>query len=380
MNKLTALRQNSRFNKVIGIVAALVVVGIGVALIVTHASGFFASVEPEQATLSGNAAVVNDTTASTGKALQFNAPPPVTPPTPPPPSPPLSGWPDANNTGSPAVSTLRNIGGTTTIDQDWINFALDDSRNSKSNYMTGSGTQSDPWVLDKVLVSGEMDIEISGSKWLKVSNSRIYGNSNYGCYINSGNVILDHVTVGPSTAQTSRSTALDHVCSYQASGAFTVAYSNLFGGNVELDVQNSGPFDIHDNFLHNTYFQSGDHTDVINISPHASNGVIRHNTIDGIRNDGQYTHNGIGLYDQAAVSNDTSCTNSCTSNWIIEDNLFDRNQYHLFGAVKPPYIIRNNAFTTRYQTADKAYFYNAYSGFTDGGGNKDENGKALPIR
>lgn len=186
--------------------------------------------------------------------------------------------------------------------------------------------------------------------------------------------------MGPNTPQTSRSTALDHVCSDQSSGAFTIAYSNLFGGNVELDVQNSGPFDIHDNFLHGTYFQAGDHTDVINISPSASNGVIRHNTIDGLRNDGQYTHNGIGLYDQVGVSNDTSCTNSCTSNWIIEDNYFDHNQYHLFGAVKPPYIIRNNVFTTRYQAADKSYFFNAYPGFTDGGGNKDETGKALPIR
>src|SRR6185369_7425078 len=59
--------------------------------------------EPELATLSGNAQVVDDTSASGGKSVQFNAPP-VNPPPPPPPTPPPTGRtcpgkPDARRTG-----------------------------------------------------------------------------------------------------------------------------------------------------------------------------------------------------------------------------------------------------------------------------------------
>ncbi len=76
-------------NKVIAIVAALAVVIIGYALIMSKAAGSFVSIDPSAATLSGNASVA--TTGDGTKAISFNAPP-TTPP------PPLPG-------GSPAFST-----------------------------------------------------------------------------------------------------------------------------------------------------------------------------------------------------------------------------------------------------------------------------------
>lgn len=86
---------SSKRNKIIAIAAALTVVIVGYALIMSQAAGPFVSIDSSSATLSGNASVV---TASDGtKAISFNAPvvtpPPTTPPpTTPPPVSGLKGW------------------------------------------------------------------------------------------------------------------------------------------------------------------------------------------------------------------------------------------------------------------------------------------------
>jgi hypothetical protein len=67
----------------IAAMSGLFVALIGVALVLsTKAATPFFSAEPESGTLSAGATVVNDTTASGGKVVQFN--PPATPPPPPP--------------------------------------------------------------------------------------------------------------------------------------------------------------------------------------------------------------------------------------------------------------------------------------------------------
>jgi lysophospholipase L1-like esterase len=75
---------------------SLAFVGISALFIIGHATGFFTSAEPEAGTLSGNANLVTDATASGGKAIEFTAPATPSPqpqpsPTPPPPSPPPGG-------------------------------------------------------------------------------------------------------------------------------------------------------------------------------------------------------------------------------------------------------------------------------------------------
>src|SRR6266496_2330493 len=71
------LQRASKRNKIIALLIALAVVVVGATLIITRATGPFASLEPEKSTISGNAAVVTDSAASGGQALKFQAPAPV---------------------------------------------------------------------------------------------------------------------------------------------------------------------------------------------------------------------------------------------------------------------------------------------------------------
>jgi|GEM_PF-953951 len=99
--------------------AALVIaiaIGVGGYMLISgKASGFFASVEVDSGTLSGNAKLVSDTSASGGKAVQFTAPvttpPPVTPPSSRPDPFPASMKPDATNTGLLDSSILTVVNG-----------------------------------------------------------------------------------------------------------------------------------------------------------------------------------------------------------------------------------------------------------------------------
>ncbi len=110
-------------NMLIAFAAAAVVLVAGYFVTRSSASGFFAAVESDDGTISGNASTVNDTTASGGKAIQFNAPP-VTPPsgggggtTPPSSRPepfPASMKPDATNTGVLPGTSLTVVSGNQT--------------------------------------------------------------------------------------------------------------------------------------------------------------------------------------------------------------------------------------------------------------------------
>ncbi|HSW65646.1 MAG TPA: hypothetical protein VLI54_00715 [Bacillota bacterium] len=118
--------QPSHRNLLIASAAAIVVLTAGYFVTRSGASGFFAAAESESGTLSGNATVINDASASDNKAIQFNAPP-VTPPpsgggggggtTPPSSRPdpfPASMKPDASNTGVVPGTTLTVVNGSQT--------------------------------------------------------------------------------------------------------------------------------------------------------------------------------------------------------------------------------------------------------------------------
>lgn len=306
---------------------------------------------------SGNVSVHNDSTAAGGNYIRFNQPPAPTPT--PTPTPTPSGRPSASNTGVPAGTSLKTISGTQYVESaSWFS----------QNGFSGSGTSSSPWVIDKALVTGLLYIDVGNSKYVTVKRSRIYGNSVYGVEVRSGTVVIEDSTIGPNVTPGNSSQKNDK--GVRAYAPTTVRRSNIFNNEVQVSLEGNGPWLVEDNYLHHTWFAPGAHTGVININYWGSNGVIRGNTIDGIRNDGGYAHNGVSIYNDGHVS----------TNWLIEGNYFDRNQFHIYTAVNPPHTIRNNVLTTRFQTSDKWYFYGAISGWTDGGGNKDENGKALPIK
>lgn len=81
-NKLVRFFTTSKGNKIIAASIGLVVVVVGITLVQTRASGFFAGIEGESGTASANAKIITDSSASSGKAIQFTAaattPPPTT--------------------------------------------------------------------------------------------------------------------------------------------------------------------------------------------------------------------------------------------------------------------------------------------------------------
>src|SRR6266545_397322 len=114
-NKWLKFLGGSNTNKSI---AGLVVLAIGISgylLITGRAGGFFASFEPDNGTLSGNAQLVTDSSASGGKAVQFTAPVSPPPPTGEQSCPAYPAFPDANCTGVPAGTVLGTYSGPCTI-------------------------------------------------------------------------------------------------------------------------------------------------------------------------------------------------------------------------------------------------------------------------
>ncbi|HET9411302.1 MAG TPA: hypothetical protein VFO38_00415 [Candidatus Saccharimonadales bacterium] len=95
----------SRTNKLIATLIALVILGIGYMAVRTIASSFLFFTEAEQGPVSDNAVIVNDATASGGKAVHFKEPSPTTPP------PPTSGRPNSANTGVDPNKTLPKYTG-----------------------------------------------------------------------------------------------------------------------------------------------------------------------------------------------------------------------------------------------------------------------------
>ncbi len=100
---IKSLFTESKTNMYIALAVAAALLLSATLLILTHASGFFASSESENAALTANAKLITDASASGGKAIQFTAPvvtpPPPTPTPTPTPTPPPAGKPSASNTG-----------------------------------------------------------------------------------------------------------------------------------------------------------------------------------------------------------------------------------------------------------------------------------------
>jgi hypothetical protein len=266
----------------------------------------------------------------------------------------LPGWPSAGNTGNHKAA-LRRLGGDQLVDSGWL----------KSNGAGGSGTSADPYKIDGLLIAGMLHVQIGSSSYLTITNTRIYGGDFAGLWLDSGHVTVTDTTIAPESG--GRST-IGVLANYNG----TFLRNNISGYNVGIMVQADGPYVIQDNYFHDTFFADGDHTDVINMNPHASNGVIRHNWIDGGRMDGQYTHNGIGLYNDATPGQGTAPSR----NWTVDGNYITRSNYLIYAAATPPFVIKNNVVTTKFKYG---VFFDALPGVTDGGGNVDESGRAVRI-
>ncbi|MET9629207.1 hypothetical protein ABZX92_17270 [Lentzea sp. NPDC006480] len=294
--------------------------------------------------------------SSSSVAPTTTTPKPAPPGTPKPPSNPgLTGWPSAGNTGV-KNGGLRALKGDQLIDVRWL----------KDHGARGSGNAGDPFVFENYEVDGMVHINVPDATQVLVQQSRIYGGDNHAMWIENGTVTVQDSTIAPRTGGLSG----NGIFAYDRG---TFLRNNIWGFNIPIIIQGQGPYLIQDNFLHDIWFKAGDHTDVININPNGSNGVIKHNYIDGIRSDGQYTHNGIGIYNDATPGAGTAVS----KNWTIDGNYITRSNHLIFAAASPPFVIKNNVLTTEFQYAP---FHNALGGETDGGGNVDQNGKPVKIQ
>ena len=242
----------SKRNKIIAIFAAITVASIGYALVMTRASGFFASIMPATASLSGNATLVVD--AQTGKAIQFNAPvvqPPVTPPTGERVCPAFPAFPNANCTGVPAGVSLTPISG------------------------SFFSTSKDGEVIDGKSFSGEVFVT---HKNVVIKNSRIKGRITYQTSgANGSGLIIKDSDIGPDA------------CPATTGGGFRLLNGNDFtllrshlhhNDDDHVFVSGGGKALIQDSIVDKGCFYPNDHLDAIQVSGGLTNLTISHSIVD----------------------------------------------------------------------------------------------------
>lgn len=296
-----------------------------------------------------------------------------------------STWPNASNVGL-LVPTTRTLPGANIDDATWF---------ASHGFTTGTGTYSDPFLIDRVLftdmvVMGNFGPSSFQSQWIKFTNCRFYGNpgnptpdgSSSRCISNRSytpHFIVEDSTLGPSGG-TIPSGGTDpsqggSQQSIQAYTSFEVRRCNIFGANVLIGIsteQSDGTSIIEDNYLHDIWTAAGDHPDLINGNAHASHVVVRHNYLDGIRTGNSYVTNGIGIYDDPAGD-----PAGIITDWTIDNNYLDRCATMILTAASTtrflaPYVVTNNTFTQNYIVSR----HNGRTPTTQSG-NVDQNGSPL---
>lgn len=254
MQKIKAFFNTSRTNKIIALAVGSVVVITGGVMVATNAAGFFASSDAAQASLSGNAKLVDDPTATSGKAVEFTAAPapPTTPPTATCPNakhtpggPDGMGgcWPYEGNTGVPAGTVLSAYTGPCTI--------------------TTANT-----VIDKKTVNCNLDIR---AKNVTITNSKI-----------NGYIMVDDTRCGTASFNVSDSTI--HVGDINFRGLIYCSYTatrvNVSGGQSMAFCDTCT---IQDSYLHHPLEDPAGaaanraaHNSTVRMS---KNAVIKHNTL-----------------------------------------------------------------------------------------------------
>lgn len=283
---------------------------------------------------SGSTSTTQAPTTSTTAAPTTTQAPTTTTTAPPPPNQVPTSFPNASNTGVRPGTTLQRLEGTVIVDAAYA------QRN-----LPGSGTAADPYIFENKLVTGMLQISVPH---VLVRNCRVYGNASYGIWSPANHTRVEDCEVGPdgSTAHS------DYGVSFEDFG--TARRVHVHNTRVGMKVRDDGL--IEDSYVHTLWQEPGSHNGGIN-SPDGFNGVVRHNTIIGntIPYNGR-NHNGVSIYTTWGPS----------GNWLIENNYFDHNGYHVFGAVTAPFVIRNNVMTDDYEHTPnmKWYYYNTLSGMT----------------
>lgn len=169
-SRVQNLLNTSKRNLIIAGAAMIAILIAGYLVFQIGAAGFFTALEPDNATRTGNAQLITDSSASGGKAIQFTAPtpPPPTPtptptPTPPPTGgvgcPPFPAFPDAKCTGYKHATGFTSESQLTPCKE---NDGDEDGHYTKANA-----------VYDRCLIRGLVRIRAAN---IKITNSKIIGN------------------------------------------------------------------------------------------------------------------------------------------------------------------------------------------------------------
>ena len=342
-------------------------------LIVSRAATPTTHFEAENSVLSSGAVTGTNAQSSNGQFVQF-----IQTPTPSPaPPPPVSGWPSAANSGL-LVSTTRTMGGADIDTSSWFG----------SNGFSGNGTEANPYVVDRVRFTGMVtigawdaaDTDLEG-KVVKFTNCRFEGNPGNptpggSSFIRTrpssvDRVIVEDSTLGPNTNLVSTggpNPAVGGVdIGVYTTKLLTLNRNNIYGAAIAVMIGGNdvaGTSTMQDNFMHDTWSASGDHTDIINGNPSASHVVVRHNYLDGIRTGNTYVTNCFGIYDDAGTISD----------WTIDNNYIDRCATGILATTSTsrfanPFIVTNNVFGRMSLTRFSARAPSQQSGNTDVNGN-----------
>jgi hypothetical protein len=295
-----------------------------------------------------------------------------------------SSLPSATNTGL-RVSTTVTMAGPS------LNSVADLAANG---FIIGSGTRTDPYLINKVLFTDTVVLGSGGvsdltGKWIKFTNCRFYGNpgnptpGSSRCLLanpNAAYFIVEDSTIGPN-ASLEPTGGTDPAVGGCDKGVFSnvpfeIRRCNVFGCNVqigmEIDLSATVYTIIQDNYCHDTWSSVGDHTDILNGNFHASRVKILHNYLDGYRTGNSFVTNGIGWYDDPA---------DATGKWqdlTVDQNYFDRSAVMILMTGDTtrgldPVRVTRNVFVTANASVD------VYSGRSPSlqFANVDENGSPL---
>ena len=237
-------------NTLIAAAVAVIVILAGYFVITTGAAGFFAQAESEDGTLSGNAKIVSEASATGGKAIQFVEPTAPTNPTTPPTGStkcPLPKYPSDSCTGVPAGTALTTING---------------------DYTAKAGE-----VITGKRITGSVFISGSG---VVIRNSEVYGkiDNNYGTNTLRNTFTVEDSTIGPAS------------CGSISDGVIGVA--NYTAKRVRIKNQPDGfriagpNVLIEDSYVTVCSKNPDDHSDGIQAygAGNSTNIIIRHNVID----------------------------------------------------------------------------------------------------
>lgn len=283
--------------------------------------------------------------------------PTTTEPPPPTTEPPTSTtWPAPGTVGL-KITTTRT----------WSGGRLADPGDYTAAGWTGTGTQADPYVLDRTLVTGGLRLGCAcGSNaltnvWAQIQDSWVQGDVGNPTPDNSRFIQVEndgpHLTILRSNLQpagtlNAAGIRTDNACSDKgllSYRPFTLVDSRVSGANVPVAMEterNEGATLVEHNDLRGICSNSGDHTDVYNANGHGSHVTVRNNYIDGTRSGGAVVNNALGIYNDNIGSCDTCATIedfTITGNRIVHYNigvLSDTNT----SRVLSPWVVQDNTF------------------------------------